>query len=153
VVGRALERDVESDLDAIAPITEMPEGYRWWTFAGGRANTLLARTLEPELGSRCRNSSNDFRDGARKSLAAIRTVIRELEASGRPNQQDAERFAEGAVRERVSKFELCLPERLLRMSVSVQKRWTSTAAPAAWGPSLDGPSRRPCTGRNPITSK
>ena len=38
-------------------------------------------------------------------------------------------------------------------SVSLQKRYVSTAAPAAAGPSSDGPSRRPCTGRSPMTSK
>ena len=35
----------------------------------------------------------------------------------------------------------------------VQKRYVSTAAPAARGPSSLGPSRRPRTARSPITSK
>ena len=39
------------------------------------------------------------------------------------------------------------------LSDSVQNRCVNTAAPAAAGPSSDGPSRRPSTGRSPITSK
>ena len=35
----------------------------------------------------------------------------------------------------------------------VQKRYVSTATPAAFGPSSLGPIRRPMTGLRPITSK
>ena len=38
-------------------------------------------------------------------------------------------------------------------NVVVQNRCVSTAAPAAFGPSSAGPSRRPSTGRRPMTSK
>ena len=38
-------------------------------------------------------------------------------------------------------------------NAEVQKRWVSTAAPAALGPSSPGPSSRPSTGRRPITLK
>ena len=38
-------------------------------------------------------------------------------------------------------------------SAVVQKRWVSTAAPAAWAPSSVASSRRPSTGRRPMTSK
>ena len=38
-------------------------------------------------------------------------------------------------------------------SVVVQNRCVSTAAPAAFGPSSSGPSRRPSTGFRPMTSK
>ncbi len=39
------------------------------------------------------------------------------------------------------------------LSTVVQKRYVSTAAPAAFGPSSCGPSSRPSTGCSPITSK
>ena len=38
-------------------------------------------------------------------------------------------------------------------NAAVQKRWVSTAAPAALGPSSSGPSSRPSTGLRPITLK
>lgn len=102
--------------DELSPLTDLPSnGVRWWTFAGGRANTLLARMLETELGGRCvvRNTSIDLRDEAGKSNVAIRQAIHSFAEAGRPNEQDAERYADGAVRTRVSKFEECLPEPLL----------------------------------------
>jgi hypothetical protein len=40
-----------------------------------------------------------------------------------------------------------------RFSDVLQKRWVSTTAGAASGPSSAAPSRRPRTGRSPITSK
>ena len=40
-----------------------------------------------------------------------------------------------------------------RLRAVLQKRWVSTTAPAALGPSSPGPSSRPSAGRNPITSK
>ncbi len=102
--------------DAPAPLMALPnDGMRWWTFAGGRANTLLARMLETELGGRCvvRNTSIDLLGDAGLSPVAIRQTIRQFAATGRPNEQDARRYADGAVRTRVSKFEECLPEHLL----------------------------------------
>ncbi|MFC1610307.1 DEAD/DEAH box helicase [Myxococcota bacterium] len=102
--------------DEIAPLTELPgDGVRWWTFAGGRANTLLGRMLETELGGRCvvRNTSIDLRDAAGKSDVAIRQAIRKFAEEGRPNEADERRYADGAVRSQVSKFESCLPPRLL----------------------------------------
>lgn len=102
--------------DELAPLMPLPNnGIRWWTFAGGRANTLLARMLETELGGRCvvRNTSIDLKDEAGQSTVATRQAIRQFADQGRPNEQDAQRYADGAVRSRVSKFEDCLPEPLL----------------------------------------
>ena len=39
------------------------------------------------------------------------------------------------------------------LNAVVQKRWVSTAAPSAFGPSSAALSSRPSTGRRPITSK
>jgi hypothetical protein len=38
--------------DAPCPLAPTSTGYRLWTFAGGRANLLLARTLESILGAK-----------------------------------------------------------------------------------------------------
>ena len=102
--------------DELVPLTDLPSnGVRWWTFAGGRANNLLARMLETELGGRCvvRNTSIDLRDEAGRSNVAIRQAIHRFAEAGRPNEQDTQKYADGAVRTRVSKFEECLPEHQL----------------------------------------
>ncbi len=102
--------------DEATPLTDAgPDKIRWWTFAGGRANSLLARLIEAELGGRCivRNTSIDLSGRAGQSIAGAKGLLRTLAASGRPNRDDAGRFAEGAIRHRLSKFEPCLPPRLL----------------------------------------
>jgi ATP-dependent Lhr-like helicase len=97
-----------------SPITDITgDGLRWWTFAGGRANTLLASMLEAELGGRCvvRNTSIDILGTAAESLTAVRQTIRRLHADGRPNAADVAASAAAAPRARLSKFEPCLPDR------------------------------------------
>jgi len=91
------------------------ESITWWNFAGGGANVLLARLLERELGGSCvsRNVSITLKEEAGQSLVAVREALAGLAAAGRPNEEDGRRFAEGASRGRVSKFQVCLPEGLL----------------------------------------
>jgi ATP-dependent Lhr-like helicase len=94
-----------------------PEGddFRLWTFAGGRANNLLAKTLESLLGEKVTsdNYSLGIREEAAKSEVAIRQALDTLRAENRPNQEDAIRFASSCTRRgRLSKFQPCLPERL-----------------------------------------
>jgi ATP-dependent Lhr-like helicase len=90
-------------------------GIRWWNFAGGGANVLLAQMLEAELGERV-SSSNLYvklsRDAA-PHVGKAHAFIQQLRRENRPNREDALRFASGAVRGRVSKFEICVPEPLL----------------------------------------
>ena len=90
-------------------------GIRWWNFAGGGANVLLAQMLESELGERV-SSSNFYlklSSAAAPHVGRARAFIHELRQQGRPNREDALRFANRAVRGRVSKFESCVPEKLL----------------------------------------
>ena len=84
----------------------------WWTFAGGAANTLLAKMLAAELGERvsAQNTHLTFRDGAAKSTQAIESAVGDLRRDGRPTAADALRFAQAAERFPVSKFQPCLPE-------------------------------------------
>jgi ATP-dependent Lhr-like helicase len=96
-----------------APLIEGAREITWWTHAGGRANSLLARLIEAELGGKCvvRNESLTCKEKAGESGAALRTLLHDLARDGRPNLEDARRLAPEA--SRVSKFESCLPPALL----------------------------------------
>jgi ATP-dependent Lhr-like helicase len=89
-------------------------GLKLWTFAGGKANNLLARVLESSLGGKVTadNLSISFREAAAASEVAILGALDRLRAAGRPDHEDALRFAKGCARGRLSKFQPCLPERL-----------------------------------------
>jgi len=89
-------------------------GYRLWTFAGGRANNLLAKVLESVLGEKVTTSNLylRLRGQAGASEVAIRQALDTLREQNRPNQDDSFRFAESCARGRLSKFEPCLPDRL-----------------------------------------
>jgi ATP-dependent Lhr-like helicase len=102
--------------DSASPLIQTKDEITWWNFAGGAANLLLAQLLEHELGPKliARNTSLTFKDGAAKSDAAIREVLATLRHDSRPAHSDALRFAEGAKRGRLSKFEPCLPDALLQ---------------------------------------
>jgi len=102
--------------DSASPLVESKDELTWWNFAGGGANLLLAQILEHELGPRiiARNTSLTFKGSAAKSSAAIREVLAALRAESRPSPGDAIRFAEGAKRGRLSKFEPCLPDEQLQ---------------------------------------
>lgn len=76
---------------------------------------LLARVLEAELGPRltARNTSIVFREISAQSRVAVQQTIEQLAAEGRPHLADAVAFSESESRARFSKFEPCVPERLL----------------------------------------
>ncbi len=90
------------------------DSYRLWTYAGGRANNLLAKLLEEVLGPKVTsgNFSLGFKENAAASEAAIRQALDQLRQSGRPTEEDAIRYAEACARGRLSKFQPCLSERL-----------------------------------------
>jgi ATP-dependent Lhr-like helicase len=102
--------------DELSPLLEDGEGITWWTYAGGRANVLLAKLVEAELGGRCvvRNTSITCKDEAAKSMTAVRGLVHRFAAEDRPNREDARHFARAcAGRMRLSKFQPCLPDVLL----------------------------------------
>lgn len=89
-----------------------PGGVRWWTFAGGAANALLAALLEQEMGDAVRASDLylEFREGAGQSEAGVRLQVARLAAADRPSLDDARAAAvRSAGASRVSKFQPCLP--------------------------------------------
>lgn len=102
-------------------LLDQKDTVEWWTFAGGAANTLLARMFERELGGRviARNTNLTLADKAGRSLTAIRHCIRRWHAEGRPSVQDAHTLASAAARAELSKFEPCLPNaQLAELQVS-----------------------------------
>lgn len=96
-------------------LLDQEDRVEWWTFAGGAANTLLARMLERELGGRvvARNTNMTLSDEAGESVAAVRECIERFRREGRPNQEDARSLATLAAKTQFSKFEPCLPEEQL----------------------------------------
>jgi ATP-dependent Lhr-like helicase len=111
-------------------IVEDQDGVTWWTFAGGKANLLLSRMLEHDLGGTCvvRNTSVKWKTDA--SASALRTLARQMAAEGRPTEEDALRFAAGAARRRLSKFEPCLPPAMLD-ALTVERALDAEGAAAA----------------------
>lgn len=108
-------REDNADVPALGlHLEHEPTGYRLWTFAGGRANNLLSKVFEDELGEKVTagNLHLRFKEEAGRSEAGIRKAIDALRLSGRPDQNDALRFAASCARVRLSKFEPCLPDRL-----------------------------------------
>ena len=108
--------------DEACPMLQSTTEIVWWTYAGGRANLLLAKMLEAELGGTvtARNESMTLKAEAGASSIAVRELLDALRAAGRPNDADAARFAPLAARWRLSKFEPCLPEaELTRLQASM----------------------------------
>jgi hypothetical protein len=83
-------------------------------FAGGKANNLLARMLEEQLGGEVKasNFAVTFTDVAAASLVGIRQAIEALAEPGVLSREAAIRFAAGCTKGRVTKFQPCLSERL-----------------------------------------
>ena len=100
--------------DAPAPLVDERDIIRWWTFAGGRANNLLAHLLRTELGDKvtASNTAVTLAEGAGKSLVAVRQAVAALSQPGRVSREAARRAAADAARGRISKFQPCLPAEL-----------------------------------------
>jgi ATP-dependent Lhr-like helicase len=97
-----------------APLTQEPDGtLKWWTFAGGRGNRLLAAALQARLGEKitASNEAVRFSGAAARSEVAVRGAIRELAATP-PTWADAARWIDASANARVSKFQPCLPEHI-----------------------------------------
>jgi ATP-dependent Lhr-like helicase len=111
----ALEAQRQSHVfldDGPLPLEEDPDGRcRWWTFAGGAGNRVLAGLLEQEIGERVfpSNTFITFANRAVKSSVAIRQAIDALAARAPLTWTDATRLVEPSQRSRVSKFQPCLP--------------------------------------------
>ncbi len=98
--------------DGPLPLEEGPDGRcRWWTFAGGAGNRVLAGFLELELGERVSpgNTFITFSNGAAESAIAIRKAIDALAARAPLAWEQAAQLVDPGQRSRISKFQPCLP--------------------------------------------
>lgn len=98
--------------DEPAPLTEVADGsIRWWTYAGGRGNRLLAAALQDRLGEKVTAGNDVIRvsGDAGRSLVAVRAAIRELADGPELTWADAARWTDAGANARVSKFQPCLP--------------------------------------------
>jgi len=89
-----------------------PEGrFRWWTFAGGRGNRVLANLLEDALGAKvsANNVAVTFDGESVRSELAICQAIAELAAQAPIGWEHVAGLENGLARTRVSKFQPCLP--------------------------------------------
>lgn len=92
-------------------VHEQADGsIEWWTFAGGRANHLLAAALDELVGEKVTADSLRVRvEGeAAKAPAALRAALKELQ--GRLDTEAAARLAATRPRGVLSKFQACLPK-------------------------------------------
>lgn len=126
--------------DAPAPIIEDAKGkVKWWTFAGGRGNRVLASLLEAALGSRvvAANTTITFADGAAASIVAIREAIEKLASRGSLTWEDVAPFADAGGRARVSKFQPCLPPEIELELVAREVMDVEDAGAVLRGPRAD----------------
>ena len=89
---------------------ERPDrALEWWTFAGGRANHLLAAALQERLGDKI--VADSLRLRFEREVAAAPTVLSAaIHGLGESLcDGDAERLAAQRVRGNLSKFQACLP--------------------------------------------
>ena len=130
--------------DEPTPLTDELDGsIRWWTFAGGRGNRLLAAALQEKLGDKVTAGNDAVRFGgeAGKSQVAVREALRELADGPALTWADAARWTDAGANARVSKFQPCLPESVERELVARELmgvadavealRWRATDSHAA----------------------
>jgi ATP-dependent helicase Lhr and Lhr-like helicase len=123
--------------DEPAPLTDELDGsVKWWTYAGGRGNRLLAAALQDKLGDKVTAGNEAVRlaGGAGQSQVAVRHAIRELAEGPALTWADAARWTDVSATARVSKFQPCLPEAVERELVARELMGVEDAAAAlaAW---------------------
>lgn len=98
--------------DGPAPLVNEPDSVRWWTFGGGRANTLLATLLQAILGEKvtANNHAIRFSGAAAQSDAAIRQAIDSLRVPGALSWELAGSLLPERATSHLSKFQPCMPE-------------------------------------------
>lgn len=100
--------------ESAAPLVSGDGGVKWWTFAGGRANSLLAVLLRERLDGRvaANNLCVTFSDLAAGSTGEISVAIAALAEPGVVSWQTARQYTSTSGRRRISKFQPCLPKDL-----------------------------------------
>jgi len=101
--------------DAEAPLVSEPDAVRWWTFAGGRANSVISSLLQSALGDKVasNNLCVTITGDAAKSDVAIRRAIQALGEPEAITWEAARELLPASALGRLSKFQPCLPEDLV----------------------------------------
>ena len=117
--------------DAPAPLVSETNCTRWWTFGGGRANTLLAALLQSRLGEKvtANNLAIQFTSDAAQSDVAIREGIQGLGEPGAISSATARALLPESALARLSKFQPCLPDSL-QEELAVRKQLDVVGAQA-----------------------
>ena len=130
--------------DGDLPLEPDTDGrLRWWTYAGGAGNRVLAGLLEEKLGARVSASNTfiTFADDAAESPVGVRQAVDDLAASSPLGWSEALRLVDPGNRSRISKFQPCLPleiehELIARETMSVDDANTTLEAWQGTGPSF-----------------
>lgn len=95
---------------AVGALLSEAGGLSLWTFAGGRANSIVARVLQGLVGEKVTADNLRIRfKGLAADAAKIQMAIATLVAEHRPSKDDAHELAGELARTRLSKFQPCLP--------------------------------------------
>jgi ATP-dependent Lhr-like helicase len=114
-------RDEFGSLTSEGPLwIESDRGIRLWTFAGWHGNATIAGLYEHEFGRGIAmdNLALNFTKGTYRSAESLYAWVDELRAARRPNAQDALSATIRHFDDRLSKFQPCLPPRLVRKLVA-----------------------------------
>ncbi len=96
--------------DADGQLLPETDGLSLWTFAGGRANHVVAKVLQELIGEKVTadNLRIRFRSGA-ADVEKIQGAMQVLAEEHRPNREDALRVVVKIAKAKLSKFQPCLP--------------------------------------------
>jgi ATP-dependent Lhr-like helicase len=102
-------RDQHAFLRGAGSIVSHQDRTEWWTFAGGRANTLLSRLLQPDVGTSPRSGNFKVELRTADTASAYRAIER-MADSARWDEEVINNAARIGNRARLSKLQPCLPE-------------------------------------------
>ena len=136
-VVRPKDAAARAQLDAAFEMLRRGAGDSWDTMLGALDGAAF-RQLYP-FSPALVDALVTLKEEAGKSAAAVRALLGRWRSEGRPTLEDARKHAEGAVRGRVSKFQVCLPEALLQdllvtaaVDVDGARRVVEAGAPAVF---------------------
>lgn len=97
-----------------APLVREVSRVRWWTFAGGKANHLLATLLREKLGENitANNLCVSFGNAETRSDIELRRAIENLAEPDTFSWENVRSHGSSSARGRLTKFQPCLPEKL-----------------------------------------
>jgi hypothetical protein len=115
-------------------LRQSSDEIRWWTFAGGAANLLLARMLGSELGDKVssRDTCITLKEDAAKSLIAVQDSLRSIAERQGPTLDDARRHANGGNAKARSRSSTCACRKRNWRRFWWRGYWTSRGRSVPW---------------------